>query len=87
MRAAVSTWWTIVAAAFGSGSSAAVADDDVERWSAGAASAALVVQLDRDARQQQLYVRHGAAAGAADGRVARRGFPAVTHPVLSEKSG
>ena len=50
------------------------ADDDVERWSAGAASAALVVQLDRDVRQQQLCVRHGAAAGAADGRVARRGF-------------
>ena len=32
-------------------------------------------------------VLDGAAAGAADGRVARRGFPPVTHPVLSEKSG
>ena len=48
MRAAVSTWWTYRSSSVRQRQQrgGVVADDDVERWSAGAASAALVVQHD-----------------------------------------
>ena len=48
MRAPVSTWWTYCSSSVRQRQQrgGVVADDDVERWSAGAASAALVVQHD-----------------------------------------
>ena len=56
MRAAVSTWWTYRSSSVrqrqqrGGG----VADDDVERWSAGAESAALVVRHDGQQAQRNV---------------------------------